>query len=151
MKEVEENFDQNINNYVCITSVDDDRTGEYLHIPKLLKLRGKVAIVACDEDYALIVPYSEIEERINFIKSGLNDKFVSDEMIDIINENLNKLHHSLLCITNIYDNSRSFWIGMVRYLLESDKAFFRNEGGRIKMYFGKSAFKRSFDEHSYVK
>ena len=70
-------------------------------------------------------------------------------MINKINKNLNELHHSLLCTATINSGDKVFYIGMVRYLLEDNQAFFRNEDGRIKMYFGKSAFKKSFDKHSY--
>ena len=150
MKQVEKEFDEHLDEYIGTSTFSLTYPG-FLFMPKLLKFRDKIAIVACDEYSAWIVPYSEIEEKVNSIKEELEDKSLNDEKIERINNNLAKLHHSILMVLNTEYGNDYLDFRKIADMFEDNTAFFRNENGRLKMYFGKEAFKKSFNEYSFDK
>ena len=123
-------------------------------IPTIVEteVNEKIAIVACDEDSVWILPYKEIENKIDKIKEMINTNGYTKEFLEnMVDSELRKLYNSILCITTITEWGTFKASTILASLLEDNTVFFRNVKGNLKMYFGKEAFKKSFKTHSYVR
>ena len=108
----------------------------------------KIAFVACDEYSLWVVPYQEIEDKINEINSLLDNKLYNKEEME---KKLRNLYNQILGSCRIRYESELILPDIVYEMLTDDIVFFRIENGSLKMYLGKEAFRKSLNEYTYKK